>query len=555
MRLTSTARIPLLAVLLGGAFVVATSAQDAKPAAAGPNYHEHVAPILLAHCASCHRPGEVAPFPLLTYADARKRGRNLLQVVEDRYMPPWHPAPGYGSFRNELRLGDGQIATLRNWVKAGMPEGPADKTPKAPSFPEGWQLGEPDMVLRTSGAYEVAANGRDVYRNFAIPVGLAEDKWITAIEVRPGSRAVLHHVLVFLDERGEGQQMEGKDGKPGFGGMRLQNAPLIATWAVGGMPEHLPEGLAIKLPKGSDLVLQSHLHPSGKKEKEQTTIGLHFADKPPTRTLVSIQLPPLFGATAGLDIPAGEKDYKLQDRFELPCDVDAVQIGGHAHQLCTSVKMFAESKDGKEIPLLHIPEWDFDWQNTYTFRDLVRLPKGATLRADLRYDNSADNPSNPNKPPKRVRWGRETNDEMGSVTLLVVPADEKDLPELLAAVGGKNAERAIARAERVVDEQFDTYDKNRDGKLAKDELPRQMRMFFDGLDKDGDGGLTREEAKGVTELLKQFGAGFGGQPGGPGGLPTGPGGTGGGSGGGAGGGNGGGTRRRRAGGNSGSGGE
>lgn len=548
MRLTTIARVPLLAALFSAAFAAATPAQGAKPApapaaaAAGPNYHEHVAPILLAHCANCHRPGEVAPFPLLTFADARKRGRNLLQVVEDRYMPPWHPAPGYGSFRNEMRLADGQIATIRNWVKAGMPEGPADKAPKPPSFPEGWQLGEPDMVLRTSGAYEVAASGRDVYRNFAIPVGLAEDKWITAIEVRPGSRAVLHHVLVFLDERGEGQQLDGKDGKPGFGGMRLQNAPLIATWAVGGMPEHLPEGLAIKLPKGSDLVLQSHLHPSGKKEKEQTTIGLHFADKPPTRTLVSIQLPPLFGATAGLDIPAGEKDYKLQDRFELPCDVDAVQIGGHAHQLCTSVKMFAESKDGTEIPLLHIPEWDFDWQNTYTFRDLVRIPKGATLRADLRYDNSADNPNNPNKPPKRVRWGRETNDEMGSVTLLVVPADEKDLPELLAAVGGKNAERAIARAERVVDEQFDTFDKNRDGKLAKDELPRQMRMFFDGLDKDGDGGLTREEAKGVTELLKQFGAGFGGQPSGPGGVPAGPGGGDGG---------GGGDTRRRRGGNGG----
>lgn len=527
---------------------LAAQAAAAKPA---PNYNEHVAPILHARCASCHRPGEVAPFPLLTFADARKRGRNLLQAVEDRYMPPWHPAPGYGAFRNDLRLDDAQIATLRDWVKAGMPEGPADKSPKPPTFPEGWQLGEPDLVLRTSGAFEVPASGRDVYRNFAIPVGLPEDKWLTAIEIRPGSRAVLHHVLVFLDQQGEGQRLEGKDGRPGFGGMRLQNAPLVATWAVGGMPEHLPEGLAIKLPKGSDLVLQSHLHPSGKKEKEQTTIGLHFADKPPTRTLVSIQLPPLFGATAGLDIPAGEKDYRLQDSFELPCDVDAVTIGGHAHQLCSSVKMFAETKDGKEIPLLHIRKWDFDWQNTYTFREFVRLPKGAVLRADLRYDNSKDNPNNPNKPPKRVRWGRETEDEMGSVTVLVVPADEKDVETLLTAVGGKNAERAIARAERVVDEQFDTFDKNRDGKLAKDELPRQMRPFFEQLDADGDGALSKEEAKGVTELLKRFGRGFGGQPGG-GGLPDAPGGgdpgdgggrrrRGGGSGGGGSGGTGGGT--------------
>jgi hypothetical protein len=555
MRLSTIVRLPLLAAAL----CAMAMAQGGAPTAA-PNYHEHVAPILLGHCANCHRPGEAAPFPLLTFADARKRGRNLLEVVEDGYMPPWHPAPGYGSFRNELRLAEAQVTTLRNWVKAGMPEGPPDKSPKPPTFATGWQLGEPDLVLRTSGAFEVPANGRDIYRNFSLPVGLPEDKWITAIEVRPGSRAVLHHVLVFLDEQGEGQRLEGKDGRPGFGGMQLQRAPMIGVWAVGGMPEHLPDGLAIKLPKGSDLVLQSHLHPSGKKEKEQTTIGLHFADKPPTRTLVSIQLPPFFGATAGLDIPAGEKDYRLQDSFELPCDVDAVTIGGHAHQLCTSVKMFAETKDGAEIPLLHIRDWDFDWQNTYTFREFVRLPKGATLRADLRYDNSKDNPDNPNKPPKRVRWGRQTEDEMGSVTVMVVPADEKDVEALLAAVGGKNAERAIARAEKVVDEQFDTFDKNRDGKLAKDELPRQMRMFFDGLDKDGDGGLTKDEAKGITDLIRQFG-GAGGQPGGlPGGFPGGGGsGGGGGNGGGGtgggtgGGGDAGGGRRRRNGSGSGSG--
>lgn len=496
-----------------------------------PTFTEHIAPIVFGSCSGCHRPGEVAPFPLLTYADVRKRGKNILQVVEDRYMPPWHPEPGYGSFRNDARLSNEQIETLRGWVKAGMPEGPADKLPKLPAFPVGWQLGEPDMVVRTSGAFEVPASGRDIYRNFAIPLGLPEDKWLTAIEVRPSARAVLHHVLVFLDEQREGQAMDGKDGRPGFSGMRLQRAPMIAGWAVGGMPEHLPDGLAIKIPKGSDLVLQSHLHPSGKKEQEQTVIGLHFADEAPARTLVTIQLPPFFGFTAGLDIPANEKDYRLQDSFELPCDVDAVSIGGHAHMLCTSLKMFAERKDGEELPLLHIANWDFDWQNRYTYRSLVRLPKGAVVRADLRYDNSKDNPNNPNKPPKRVRWGRETTDEMGSVSLLVVPADEKDLELLLNAVGRKNAERAIARVERAVDEQFDTYDKNRDGKLAKDELPRQLRLFFDRLDKDQDGALSKEEAKGIGDLFGELGRGLGGQP------------PGGGSGGGGGGGGGGGKKK------------
>lgn len=497
------------------------------PAAAGvpnvPNFAEHVAPIVYGSCTRCHRPGEAAPFALESYADVRKRARNLLAAIEDRFMPPWHPEPGYGRFRNDARLTDEQIATFRNWVKTGMTEGPKDKMPQPPTFPSGWQLGEPDMVLQTSGAFEVPAKGKDVYRNFSIPLGLQEDKWIRAVEVRPGARSVLHHVLVFLDERQEMQQYEGKDGKPGFSGMREQRGALIAGWAVGGIPEPLPEGLAIKLPKGSDLVLQSHLHPSGKKESEQTTIGIYFAKEAPKRTLVSLQLPPLFGFTAGLDIPAGTKDYRLRDSFELPCDVEAVTVGGHAHMLCTSMKMWAETATGEELPLLWIRKWDFDWQNNYTFRSLVPLPKGATIRAEIVYDNSKDNPNNPNKPPKRVRWGRETTDEMGSITVQLVPKNEDDLQALADAVAGKNMARAMARAEQAVDEQFDNYDSNRDGKLTQKELPRRLAPFFEMLDKDKDGALSKEEAKGVSELIRGMGRGFGGLPGGglPGGLPGG----------------------------------
>jgi hypothetical protein len=499
---------------LAASLLPSLSFAQAKPAAP-PTFTEAVAPLVFRSCSGCHRPGEVAPFPLLTYADVKKRGRNVLRVVDERYMPPWHPAADYGSFRNEARLSTAEIATIEAWVDGGMPEGPAAALPPLPKFPEGWQLGEPDLVVRTSGAFEVPASGRDVYRNFAIPIGLAEDKWITAIEVRPSARAVLHHVLVFLDENGEGRAQDGKDGRPGFSGMRLQRAPMIGGWAVGGQPEHLPEGLAIKLPKGSDLVLQSHLHPSGKKEKEQTVLGLHFADTPPQRTLVAIQLPPFFGFTAGLDIPANERDYRLRDEFTLPCDVDAVTVGGHAHMLLRSMKMFAEVPGQRdEIPLLHIPAWDFDWQNRYTFRTPVRLPKDAVVRADLAYDNSKHNPNNPNDPPRRVRWGRETTDEMGSITLMVVPADENDLPVLLQAVGRKNAERAVARGQRMVDERFDQLDTNRDGKLAKDEVPRNLRLFFDRLDKDRDGALSKDEARALGELFGELG---GGQPGGGGG--------------------------------------
>jgi mono/diheme cytochrome c family protein len=507
----------LLAASFALAVGVAQSPAPPSPApqspspspATQPTFNEHIAPLVWKSCAGCHRPGEVAPFSLLTYADVKKRGRNVLTVVEDRYMPPWHPVPGYGSFRDNPRLSDEQVDTVRAWVKAGMPEGPTEKLGKPPTFTTGWQLGEPDLVVKTLGAFEVPAGGRDIYRNFAIPIGLPEDKWITAIEVRPSARSVLHHVLIFLDEKREAQELDGKDGRAGFSGMRLQRSPMIGSWAVGGLPNHLPEGLAIHLPKGSDLVLQSHLHPSGKKEQEGTVLGLHFAKERPTRTLVTIQLPPFFGITAGLDIPPGEADFRLRDTFTLPCDVDAVSIGGHAHMLCKSLQMFAELPDGKSTPLLKIDHWDFDWQNRYTFSSLVRLPKGALLRSELVYDNSKNNENNPNKPPRRVRWGRETTDEMGSITLLVVPADEKDVDVLRAAIAKKNTDRIPGLAQEQIDAQFQKLDKNKDGKLTKDEVPR-LNMFFDRLDKDRDGALSKEEARAIGELL---GGGFG-QPGG-----------------------------------------
>jgi hypothetical protein len=462
-------------------------------AARVPTFTQDVAPIVFASCAQCHRPGEVAPFALLSYADVKKRGRMIRSVVEDRFMPPWHPVPGHGDFRSSLRLSDAHVRTIVDWVEGGMPEGPEEALPPLPEFPTGWQLGEPDLVLQMAAGFPVPASGRDIYRNFAIPLDLPDDTWITAIEVRPSARGVLHHVLFFLDDSGEARKLDAQDGKPGYSGMRLQRSQPIGGWAVGGMPEHLPEGLAIALPKGHDLILQSHFHPSGKAATEQTTIGLHFADRAPTRTIVPLQLPPFFGIAAGIDIPAGEADWKLRDRFTLPCDVDAVTVGGHAHMLCTTLRMQAELPDGKTVPLLYIDAWDFDWQNRYTYRELVRLPKDAVIAAELVYDNSRQNPNNPNKPPKRVRWGRESTDEMGSITLMVVPADERDLPMLRQAVAAHIARSALSRVEDQIEARFKEYDSNGDGKVTRDEVPVRMRRFFEFLDLDKNGSLDREE--------------------------------------------------------------
>ncbi len=481
------------------ALTAAASAQQAS----APTFTQHIAPLVYESCTRCHRPGEAGPFPLITYRDVKKRAANLLAVMEERFMPPWHPAPGYGHFRGELRLSDEQLATFRAWVEAGKPEGPAAAMPALPDFPQGWQLGEPDVVLKTSGAFPVPADGRDIYRNFSLPLDLPEDRWLTAIEVRPGDREVLHHVLVFLDEGQRGRSAEGRDGRPGYRGRGAARATLVGGWAVGGQPEHLPLGLGIRIPKGSDLTLQSHLHPVGRATEEQTTVGLYFAKEPPQRTVVSVQLPAFFGFMAGIDIPAGDQDWVLEDQFELPCDVEALTVGGHAHMLCRSMKMRAVLPDGEEVPLLHIPDWDFDWQSRYTFSSAVRLPKGAVVHSELRYDNSEQNPDNPNVPPKRVRWGRETTDEMGSVTLLVTPVDQGDLPALQAAVRRQPRRGVQSMVARQVELRFPSLDKDGDGKLSRREVPRSLSRFFDRLDKDGDGALTLQEARGLSELRRR----------------------------------------------------
>ena len=526
-RIASFAALALGGLLAAQDPAAAPAAEPAVPEV--PTFTQHVAPIVFQRCTQCHRPGEVAPFPLTSFREVQKKGRMVAKVTADRYMPPWHPEPGHGEFTNNPRLTDREIATIAAWVKTGMTEGPAEALPELPKFPVGWQLGEPDLVLQMPQAFEVPASGPDIYRNFAIPMGLEEDAWITAIEVRASAPSVLHHILFFTDDTGESAKIVEKDGKPGFKGMRMRQIEPLAGWAVGGMPEKLPDGLGLRVKKGTDLVLQSHFHPSGKKEREQTILGIHFAKQPPSRTLVTIQLPPFFGRTSGLDIPANEKNYLLKDSFELPCDVEGITVGGHAHMLCTSMRMTAELPDGKKEPLLWIRKWDFDWQNRYTYAAPVKLPKGTTIRAEITYDNSKDNKANPNNPPKRVKWGFESEDEMGSISLMVVPSDESDLQALVAAVRTKQLTSAVdpSRMEEVMsqaEQRIKQFDKNGDNKVSKDELPPRMQGMFDFLDRNGDGVLDKTDMEGMTGGAGAGGAGSGGAGGG-GRNPTKPGGN------------------------------
>jgi hypothetical protein len=301
--------------------------------------------------------------------------------------------------------------------------------------------------------YRVPAEGRDIYRNFAIALRLKEDKWVKAIDFRPSAPSVVHHTLFFLDTTGTAAKREldsgqvgsagsmagrfgGKDSKPGLGGLDRFNGSggaALGGRAVGAQARALPDGLAYKLPKGADLILSTHFHPSGKAEEEASTVAFYFADKPPVQRFTGLQLPFGFGILAGIDIAAGQKNFAIEDSFTLPVDVKAFGISAHAHYIGKDFTVTATPPGGKAKTLLRIPDWDFTWQEQYRFQDYVELPKGTKLHARITYDNSAENPHNPTNPPRRVRWGKESTDEMGSITLQVVAVREDEFPRLQEA--------------------------------------------------------------------------------------------------------------------------
>jgi hypothetical protein len=417
-------------------------------------FSETIAPIVYANCVSCHRPGEAAPFALISYGDVKKRGALIATVTKSRYMPPWHAAHGFGEFADERRLSDQQIALIADWVKQGMPEGDPARMPKLPEFTDGWHLGKPDLVIEMPASYELPASGPDIYRNFVVPTHLTEDKWVRAVEFRPSARKVVHHVLFAYDASGATAKLDGKDGKPGFGGMSAigvagagGNGGSLGGWAVGATPSFLPEGVSLPLPKGSDIVLQMHFHMTGKAEVEKSTVGVYFADKAPERRVIPIQAPVLFGFGAGIDIAAGNSQFKIEDSITLPADVRAFSVGSHAHYIAKDMKATATLPDGTKVPLLWIPDWDFNWQDRYTYKTPVLLPKGTKIDVSLLYDNSAANHRNPSNPPKRVTWGEESFDEMGAVTLAVQAVNKADEPVLQQYIS-ERVKAAIGRAMR-----------------------------------------------------------------------------------------------------------
>jgi Flp pilus assembly protein TadD len=401
------------------------AASTPDPALSNPTWARDVAPILYQNCTTCHHPGGAGPFSLLTYADARRWGSQVVTVTQSRYMPPWLPEPGHGDFADNRRLPDADLALLKKWFSAGMPQGDAKAAPAAPVYDATWQMGKPDLILKQAEPFTLPAGGTDVFRNFVFPYPLKEGHYIRAMEIRPGAPQVVHHANVLIDRTESFRRQHPSDWRAGVPGMEI----LLDAGNTFDPDSHFlfwkpdtpalvePEGMPWRLDAGNDLILNIHLKPSGKAETIDAEIGLYFTDKPPTRQPMLLQL----DRDDTLDIPAGDKDFTVEDELTLPVDVEALGVYPHAHYLGKDMQAWAVLPSGEKKWLVWIRDWDIDRQSVYRYREPVALPKGTVLHMRYVYDNSKANPRNPHDPPVRVRAGNRSEDEMAHLWLQVLP--------------------------------------------------------------------------------------------------------------------------------------
>jgi hypothetical protein len=389
-----------------------------------------VAPILNRNCAACHRSGGVAPFSLLTYADAAKRAQLIAAVTAKRYMPPWLPAEP--RFEHARKLTADEIAVLAQWAQAGAPPGDLALAPPLPRFPDGWQMGKPDLEAQTRTAFQVPADGPDLYQCFDIPAPATQSHYVRAIDIRPGNPKVVHHAILFQDTTGTARQRDVGTGYACFGTPGFLPARGLGGWTPGSLPFQTPADIPELLSGGADLVLQIHYHPDGKPETDRTRVGLYYTARKPARRGFDIPL-----GSNRIDIPAGDATYRVEDHFTIPVAVDVIAIDPHAHYVCKQMYGYAVLPDGSRRTLIRIPDWNFDWQQQYVYAAPIRLPAETRVEMEFTYDNSDANARNPNHPPKRITWGPGSGDEMAGLHISVAPVSASDAQELSDALWGK----------------------------------------------------------------------------------------------------------------------
>jgi Flp pilus assembly protein TadD len=442
---------PRLATIFLATLILGTCGTSRREETAGPRplppptFDKDIAPILFEHCATCHRPGEAAPFTVLTYADARPRARAIARATEARLMPPWLPDAHDPPFSGERRLRDDQIDTIQRWADTGAAEGRAADLPRPPTWPDGWQLGTPDLVVTLPRPYVLQPGTHDVYRNVVLPVSIPANRFVRAVEFRTGG-APVHHAVIRVDRTQTSRALDGVDGQPGFDGMVAEDVQdpsgQFLGWAPGRGPIVAPEGMPWRLERDSDLIVELHLLPGKSAVQVQPTLALFFTDKPPTREPVLLII-----SAKTIDIPAGKPDYVIEESYRLPVDVDLLSVYPHAHYLGKEMDARAVLPGGTVKNLIHIKQWSFHWQQDYQYLTPVALPAGTIISMRYTYDNSEGNRNNPRHPPADVMWGPQSSDEMGTLGLQVLPRSSADAATLAKSISDRQALENVAGAE------------------------------------------------------------------------------------------------------------
>jgi hypothetical protein len=418
-----------------------TRDRPAKAAVAGaPVFHKDVLPILQQHCQGCHRPGEVGPFSLTTYKHAVNWADDLKEFTHNRRMPPWKPRGGK-EFIGDRRLAEADIGTLAKWVDAGCPEGDPRDAPPPAKFADGWQLGKPDLILEPDDDFILGATGRDLFQVFVMPTGLTEDRYVVAVEVRPGNPRVVHHAVNFFDATGSTRKLQDRahqkphqpgdvDVGPGFAsgmvpGFRFRASDLLSGrppigplggWAPGMAARAWPEGTGFLLPRGSDFVMQIHYHRNGRVERDRTKVGIYLSQAPVDRPILGIVIPGRFKIDETHDglgyIPAGDPHFVARGTWYTMEDCTVRAVAPHMHLLGKSVKITMTPPGGQPELLIDVPEWEYNWQDNYILKEPLRVRAGTRFDVEAVFDNSSANPNNPSDPPVDVKFGEQTTDEM-----------------------------------------------------------------------------------------------------------------------------------------------
>lgn len=404
-------------------------------------YAQHIAPILQVHCVGCHHAGDVAPFPLTTFAEVKRHAEQIDAVISNGSMPPWKPVGQHSQFRDDLRLTSTQIQRIQTWVKQGKPFGDEADLPAPRKFPSGWRLGAPDVVLEMPETFTVPADGDDIYRYFVLPLELDSPRLIAAVEFQPGNPQVVHHAGFWFDRTGMAREHDRKQPGPGytsFGGPGIPGWIGLGNWTPGTTPQRLPAGSGRRVPVGSDLVLQIHYHPTGRVEWDRSRVGLYFAEPTARRQVAEIAI-----GDMTLDIPPNAEHHEHKAEYTLPVDTFLLDVYPHMHLLGRQIKATAHLPSGKQQELIRIEDWDYAWQPRYSYLRPQRLPAGTRIELLCIYDNSTDNPYQPSSNPQRVFWGEGATDEMGLIYFQVLPVQDADF-ERLASDNSAYYDRTLA---------------------------------------------------------------------------------------------------------------